>query len=57
MYLDVLTTSYYLIGLREVGAYQLDHERLSRYQPRTRGPTWAHPGWHARLCLRHPFGG
>ncbi len=28
VYLDVLTTSYYLIGLREVGAYQLAHERL-----------------------------
>lgn len=28
MYLDVLTISYYLIGLREVGAYQLAHERL-----------------------------
>jgi transcriptional regulator with XRE-family HTH domain len=28
VYLDVLTTSYYLEGLREVGAYQLAHERL-----------------------------
>jgi len=28
VHLDVLTTSYYLIGLREVGAYQLAHERL-----------------------------
>lgn len=28
VYLDVLTTSYYLDGLREVGAYQLAHERL-----------------------------
>lgn len=28
VHLDVLTTSYYLIGLRDVGAYQLAHERL-----------------------------
>lgn len=28
VYLDVLTTSYYLDGLREVGAYQLAHQRL-----------------------------
>lgn len=28
VYLDVLTTSYYLDGLREVGAYQLAHDRL-----------------------------
>jgi len=28
VYLDGLTTNYYLIGLREVGAYQLAHERL-----------------------------
>lgn len=28
VYLDVLTTSYYLDGLREVGAYQLAHSRL-----------------------------
>lgn len=28
VYLDVLTTSYYLNDLREVGAYHLAHERL-----------------------------
>ncbi|MGH3786578.1 MAG: helix-turn-helix domain-containing protein [Pseudonocardiaceae bacterium] len=28
VYLDVLTTSFYLDGLREVGAYQLAHDRL-----------------------------
>ncbi len=28
VYLDVLTTSYYLNDLREVGAYQLAHDRL-----------------------------
>jgi transcriptional regulator with XRE-family HTH domain len=28
VHLDVLATSYYLIGLRDVGAYQLAHERL-----------------------------
>ncbi|HEU0089610.1 MAG TPA: DUF5753 domain-containing protein [Pseudonocardiaceae bacterium] len=28
VHLDVLITSYYLTGLREVGAYQLAHERL-----------------------------
>jgi transcriptional regulator with XRE-family HTH domain len=28
VYLDILTTSYYLDGLREVGAYQLAHEGL-----------------------------
>ena len=28
VYLDVLTTSYYLDGLQEVGAYQLAHNRL-----------------------------
>ena len=28
VYLDVLTNSYYLNDLREVGAYQLAHDRL-----------------------------